>query len=171
MKGIPVDPMAILKVVDRLVSAYERSCEIELEKEKVQAQFELGMRKMDIEEKELNAKFRAAMRVIDLEEKKLDACIREMDTKLTLTEKYLENTIVYTDRLMKCICETHDEAKREQMQKTWLKFHDAMASILTSSSEGFNRLLSSGGQNLLGAASLVKGSQRSSRKELPLEDD
>ena len=111
-KNPPVEIM--LAVFDRLVSAYERSCEIELEKEKVAAELELGLRKIGVEEKRLNAQFKAVMRIISVEEKKLDACIREMDAKIKMLERHQKVTIGYCDRLMTCICETKDDKKRKK---------------------------------------------------------
>lgn len=133
---------ATLKVFDRLVSAYERSCEIELEKEKVAAELELGLRRLDVEEKKLNAQFKAVMRTIAVEEKKLDACIREMDTKIKMLEKHQKITIGYCNRLMECICETKDDKKRESMQAILLQFHSSMAGQLGAASDSFKQLLS-----------------------------
>lgn len=141
-----VDPQMIesaLKVVDRLVSAYERSCEIELEKEKVAAELQLGLRRIDLEEKRLNAELKVAMRRIALEEKKVDACIQEMGAKVRLLEEQQKNTFTLCDRLLTCICETKDENKRESMQGLLLRLHSTMVGELNASSDGFNRLLSS----------------------------
>ena len=132
-----------LKAFDRLVSAYERSCEIELEKEKVAAELKLGLRRIGLEEKRLNAEFKVAMRRIAFEEKKLDACIQEMGAKVHLLEDQQKNTFALCDRLLTCICETKDEKKRESMQRFLLDIHSKMLGALTASSDGFNRLLSS----------------------------
>lgn len=141
MSANPMTVSAVLKGLDRLVSAYERSCEIELEKEKVAAELELGLRRMDLEEKKLNAQFKAIMRVISVEEKKLNACIREMDAKIAMIEKHQKITIGYCDRLMTCICETKDDKKRESMQSILLQLHSSMAGQLGSASGGFAQLL------------------------------
>ncbi len=142
MGANPIQIGATLKVFDRLVSAYERSCEIELEKEKVAAELELGLRRMDVEEKKLNAQYKAVMRVIATEEKKLDACIQEMDAKIKMLEKHQKITIGYCDRLMACICETKDDKKRESMQSVLLQFHASMAEQLSAASGSFSKLLS-----------------------------
>ena len=138
----PITIEATLKVFDRLVSAYERSCEIELEKDKVAAELQLGLRRMAVEEKKLNAQFKAVLRVISAEEKKLDACIREMDAKVKMLEKHQKITIGYCDRLMTCICETKDDKKRESILSILLRFHSSMAGQLGTASDSFKLLLS-----------------------------
>lgn len=142
MGANPMQIEAALKVFDRLVSAYERSCEIELEKEKVAAELELGLRRIGVDEKRLNAQFKAVMRIISVEEKKLDACIREMDAKIKLLEKHQKITLGYCDRLMTCICETKDDKKRESMQSLLLQFHSSIAGQLGAASDSFKQLLS-----------------------------
>lgn len=167
---MPVDPQivaaatdAAMKAIDRCVSAYERSCEIELEKEKVKADLKIGLRKIGLEEKELDAKFKAAMRLIDIEEKKLDACIREMDAKVGMSEQYMKAMLAKSDTLLKLMCETTDEGKRQMLQSLWIKVHEVAMAHLTSTSDGFNKMLSASGKNLVNAAKLGK-------KQLPLSE-
>ena len=141
-----VDPQMIevaLKAFDRLVSAYERSCEIELEKEKVAADLKLGLRRIGLEEKRLNAEFKVVMRLIASEEKKLDACIQAMGAHVHLLEEQQRHALAQCDKLVEKICETKDEKHRESMQRCLLNIHSWMAGQLSSSSEKFNLLLSS----------------------------
>ena len=141
-----VDPRIIegaLKAVDRLVSAYERSCEIELEKEKVAADLKLGLRRIDLEEKRLNAELKVEMRRIAFEERKIEACIQEMGTKVHLLEEQQKRALAHCDKLVEKICETKDEKHREVLQRCLLNIHSMIAGQLSSSSENFNLLLSS----------------------------
>lgn len=142
MSANPMTIDATLKIVGKLVDAYERSCEIELEKEKVAAELELGLRKIDVEEKRLNAQYKAVMRVISVEETKLNACIREMDSKIKLLENQQKATIKYCDNLVKCICETKDDKQRESMQNLVLQLHSFMGAQLGAASDNFKLLLS-----------------------------
>lgn len=138
----PLEIDAILKVFNRLVSAYERSCEIELEKEKVEAELKLGLRRVDLEEKRMNAQFKILMRRIDLEEKKLTACINALGANVSLLERQQQQTFALCDKLVTCSCKTKDPVVQERMLQVVMRMHSEMMGKLVSSADGVHGLLS-----------------------------
>ena len=158
MKPNPMEIKAVIDVFDRLVRAYERSLEIELEKEKVAAELELGCKRIALEEKRLNAQFKAVMRQINLNEKRLNAGVREMSFNMRLVERQQKAILCQCEKMMECILETPDEARRERMWQDLLSYHGVMLGFLNAGSKNFSQLLSNISE--IGALSCAPGARQ-----------
>ena len=145
---IPINPADVLKLADRLISAYERSCELEVEREKIQAEHELGMRRISLEEKRLDVQYKAAVKIIEVESKKIEAALKVIERKSLQTKALLDKC----DFLMKCISSDENETRRNQMLQIWMALHGDIVQRIGSSSDDIKTLLSAGGQNITGTA-------------------
>lgn len=152
---IPVNPADVFKLADRLISAYERSCELEVEKERINAELELGIRKIELEEKRLDVQYKAAVKILEVESKKLDAALKIVDQKVLLTKTMIEKC----DSLMKCISVDKDEVRRGQMVQMWMSLHGGVTQQLGNTAEEMKVLLASGSQNLAGTAAKMLASR------------
>mgnify|MGYP000638231044 CR=1 FL=1 len=154
---IPINPADVFKLADRLISAYERSCELEVEKERVDAELELGKRKIKLEEKRLDVQYKAAVKILDVECKKLDAALKVVEQKSLQTKAWLERC----DFLMQRISVDENESRRNQMLQIWMALHGGITQQLGNSSDDIKALLVSGSQNLAGTAAKMLMSKNS----------
>lgn len=138
----------MLKVADRLISAYERSCELEVEKEKIAAELQLGERRIELEEKRLEVQYKTALKILNVESGKLSAALRAIEHKASQTKAIMARC----DNLMKCISADENEMRRKQMLEMWMALHGTITQQLSSSSDDVKMLLNSGSQNLAGTA-------------------
>jgi len=158
MSKVPMSPINsadVLKLADRLISAYERSCELEVEKEKIDAELQLGMRKLDLEEKRLDVQYKTAVKVLDIESKKLSAALDALEHTALQSKDIMERC----DLLMKWISTDENEKRRAQMLEMWMTLHGTVAQQLGCGSEKMKMLLSSGSQHLAGTAAKMVSSK------------
>lgn len=155
---IPVNPADVFKLADRLISAYERSCELEVEKERINAELELGKRRLELEEKRLDAQYKAAVKILDVECKKLDAALKVVEHRSLQTKVMIEKC----DFLMQRISVDENESRRNQMLQIWMALHGSITQQLGNSSDDIKALLASGSQNLAGTAAGMLASKNSS---------
>lgn len=160
---IPVNPADVFKLVDRCISAYEHSCELEVEKEKINAELKLGIKRIQLEEKRLDVQYKAAVKLLEVESKKLDAALKIVDQKVLLTKAMIEKC----DALMKCISVDKDEVRRGQMVQMWMVMHGGVTQQLGNTADEMKVLLASGSQNLAGTAAKMLTSKSGGTAEIP----
>ena len=158
MKPNPMEIKAAIDIFDRIVSAYERSLEIELEKEKVAAELELGCKRIALEEKRLNEQFKVVLRQINQNEKRLNADIRKMSFNMRMVERQQKAILCQSEKMMECILKTSDEARRERMWQNLLSYHGIMIEILNAGSKNLSPLLSNISE--IGALSCAPGARQ-----------
>lgn len=159
------NPVALIKVCDRLISAYERSCELEVEKEKIAAELQLGERRIELEEKRLDVQYKAALKILNVESKKLSTALSVLEHKASQTKAIMERC----DFLMKCISADENETRRKQMLEIWMALHGTVTQQLGSSSDDIKVLLNSGDQNLAGTAAMMLSSRNATASAIEYE--
>ena len=115
-----INHLALIPVVDRLISAYETSQRIALERAEIEAKFELGKRAIALKEKELDVNYKLALRTIEQGAKVLNRHLDGMAREVAAFEAHQKELRMASRRLMAVICSPGvDTAARQQMIDCW----------------------------------------------------
>lgn len=144
-----INPLALIPVVDRLISAYETSQRIALERAEIEAKFELGKRAIALKEKELDVNYKLALRMIEQNAKLLDRCLDKMARGVASVEAHQKELRMASCRLMAVICSPGvDTTARQQMIDLWNAVEEKIVCGLDHMSACINSGLAAGSRTI-----------------------
>lgn len=143
MNKLPMkNPVSLIPVVvgciNRLVDAYETSKRIELEREQLECQHDLDVRKLALMEREISRRHKLALKALALRDRELTAYLGMMERDFGVYEAKMKGLVEQSKMAMDRICHG-DEKDRAFYLPLWLKINEVSGREMALKCEQLSR--------------------------------